>query len=75
MCPCLCLIAEQDLLWSQDTAYSPWSDSDLKSWLVSHGIIKSNAQLEREKLQKLVIQRLFELEKLNIAGTGEYYHS
>ena len=54
LCPCLRLIADQDLLWSQDTAYSTWSDSDLKSWLVSHGIIKSNAQLTREKMERLV---------------------
>lgn len=49
------LTANQDFLWStQDTAYSTWTDSQMKDWLVSHGVIKSDAQLQREKLQKLV---------------------
>ena len=38
----------------QDSVYSGWSDSQMKDWLIEHGLIKSDAQLQREKLQKLV---------------------
>lgn len=37
-----------------DKVWSTWSDSDLKEWLVEHNIIKSNAQVQREKMLKLV---------------------
>jgi len=31
-----------------------WTDSQLKNWLVEHNVIKSNAQINRGKLEKLV---------------------
>lgn len=34
--------------------WDSWTDSELKAWLVEHNIIKSDAQIKREKLQKLV---------------------
>ncbi|KAI0063313.1 hypothetical protein BV25DRAFT_1907092 [Artomyces pyxidatus] len=34
--------------------WNTWSESDMKNWLVEHNIVKSNAQISREKLQKLV---------------------
>ncbi|KAG6819865.1 hypothetical protein H0H93_007850 [Arthromyces matolae] len=37
-----------------DSVYCAWSDSQLKAWLVDHGIVKSNAQVNREKMRKLV---------------------
>lgn len=37
-----------------DTVYSTWSDSTLKNWLVEQNIIKSDAQLKRDKMLKLV---------------------
>lgn len=45
---------QQYFATTQDSAYSSWSDSELKQWLVSHDIIKSDAQLQREKLEKLI---------------------
>lgn len=39
---------------ASDTVWSSWSDSDLKAWLVDHNIIKSDAQLRRDKLRRLV---------------------
>lgn len=39
---------------ASDTVYSTWDDSTLKTWLVEHDIIKSDAQVKREKMQKLV---------------------
>jgi hypothetical protein len=39
---------------TRDKVYSTWSDSDLHQWLVSHGVIKSDAQIRRDKLEKLV---------------------
>ncbi|CCA76061.1 hypothetical protein PIIN_10061 [Serendipita indica DSM 11827] len=38
---------------TKDYVWSSWSDSDLKAWLVQHNIIKSDAQLKREKMEKL----------------------
>lgn len=37
-----------------DDVWSTWSDSELKSWLVKHGYVKSNQQINREKMLKLV---------------------
>jgi hypothetical protein len=42
-----------------DTVYSTWSDSQLKKWLVDHGIIKSDAQVSRDKMLKLVACVIF----------------
>ncbi|KAH0579721.1 hypothetical protein H2248_002561 [Termitomyces sp. 'cryptogamus'] len=39
---------------ANQSVYSTWSDSQLKEWLVEQGIVRSNAQLKREKMQKLV---------------------
>jgi hypothetical protein len=39
---------------TSDKVWSSWSDSDLKAWLVERNIIKSNAQIQREKMMKLV---------------------
>jgi Putative nuclear envelope organisation protein len=37
-----------------DSVYSTWSDSQLKQWLVQQSIIKSDAQIKRDKMMKLV---------------------
>ena len=37
-----------------DTAWKAWSDSELKTWLVDHDVIKGDAQIKREKLMALV---------------------
>lgn len=39
---------------TSDKVWSTWSDSDLKAWLVERNIIKPNAQIQREKMVKLV---------------------
>lgn len=37
-----------------DMVWSTWSDSQLKQWLVDHGIVKSDAQASRDKMVKMV---------------------
>jgi len=37
-----------------DAVYDKWSDSDLKKWLIDHGIIKSDAQITRDKMLQLI---------------------
>jgi uncharacterized protein YndB with AHSA1/START domain len=37
-----------------DMVWSAWSDSQLKQWLVDHGIVKSDAQASRDKMIKMV---------------------
>jgi len=39
---------------SSDKVYSAWSDSELKSWLVDHNVVKPEAQVKRDKLIRLV---------------------
>jgi hypothetical protein len=39
---------------TKDSVWSSWSDSDLHNWLVSHGVIKSDSQIQRDKLVKMV---------------------
>jgi len=37
-----------------ETVYDSWSDSELKKWLVDHGVIKSDAKVAREKMLKMI---------------------
>ena len=37
-----------------DKVYSTWSDSEIKSWLVDHNVLKSEAQVSRDKLIKII---------------------
>jgi hypothetical protein len=39
---------------SNDYVWSHWTDSDLRQYLIDHKVIKSDAQLKREKMEKLV---------------------
>jgi hypothetical protein len=39
---------------TKDAVYDSWSDSELKKWLVDHGVIKSDAQVSREKMLKMI---------------------
>lgn len=39
---------------SPDKVWSVWSDSELKSWLVKHGLLNSDAQKKRDELVKMV---------------------
>ena len=39
---------------SADKVWDTWSDSDLKSWLVEHGLLESDAQKKRDELVKMV---------------------
>ena len=38
----------------QDHVYSSWPDSQIRDWLIEHNVIKSDAQVQREKLQKMI---------------------
>lgn len=44
---------------SSDKVYNAWSDSELKSWLVDHNVIKPEAQVKRDKLIRLVSYVVF----------------
>lgn len=39
---------------ASETVWSPWTDSQLKSWLVERGIIKSDAQVSRDKMRQMI---------------------
>ena len=39
---------------TNDYVWSTWDDSTMKQWLVDHNVIKSDAQVKREKMIKLV---------------------
>lgn len=38
----------------QEMVWSSWDDSQMKQWLVDHGVVKNNAQVKRDKLEKLL---------------------
>ena len=46
--------AEKYYYDAQDMVYGSWDKSELRQWLIDHNIIKSDAQIRKEKLQKLV---------------------
>lgn len=37
-----------------EKVWSNWSDSELRGWLVDHGYVKSDAQITRDKMTKMV---------------------
>jgi hypothetical protein len=39
---------------ANERVYSTWSDSQLRQWLIDNNVIKSDAQVTREKMIKLV---------------------
>jgi len=39
---------------SSDKVYNTWSDSELKSWLVDHNVIKPEAQIKRDKMIRMI---------------------
>ena len=38
----------------QQQVWEAWTESELRQWLIDHDVIKSDAQIKKEKLQKLV---------------------
>jgi len=39
---------------ARDTIWSSWSDSEIRSWLIDNGYLKSDAQVKRDELVKLI---------------------
>jgi Putative nuclear envelope organisation protein len=39
---------------TNQSVWSTWSDSDMRQWLISNNVIKSDAQVTREKMVKMV---------------------
>ncbi len=37
-----------------DTVWGGWKDSDIRSWLIDHGYLRSDAQVQRDELVKLM---------------------
>lgn len=42
---------------AQDTIWSSWSDSDIRSWLIENGYLKSDSQAKRDQLVKLIHEK------------------
>ena len=38
----------------QQQVWDAWSESDMRKWLIDHDVIKSDAQIKKEKMQKLI---------------------
>lgn len=39
---------------ARGTFWDAWSDSDIRDWLVQHNFLRSDAQVKRDELVKLV---------------------
>ena len=48
------LLSRDNYATAQDTVWSSWSDSDLRSYLIEHGYLKSDEQKKREELVNLI---------------------
>ncbi len=48
------------------TIFSGWYDSDLRDWLVSHNLAKSNAQLKREEMIAMIGDKYVSLEQCSL---------
>lgn len=38
----------------QQHVWDSWSESQMRQWLIEHDVIKSDAQIKKEKMQKLI---------------------
>ena len=38
----------------QQHVWDSWSESQMRQWLIEHDVIKSDAQIKKEKTQKLI---------------------
>ena len=38
----------------QQQVWESWTESDMRKWLIDHDVIKSDAQIRKEKMQKLI---------------------
>ena len=50
---------------------SPWNPESPEFQLVEKDMVQRQYRLALDELERLVVQRLFELSKLNMNGTGE----
>jgi hypothetical protein len=50
-----------------------WDPSSEEYKAVQQGLAQRRYRLALDELERLVVQRLFELAKLNISGTGELH--
>ena len=39
---------------ARDTIWGSWSDSEIRSWLIDNGYLKSDSQAKRDELVKLI---------------------
>ena len=47
------LLSRDNYATAQDTVWSSWSDSDLRSYLIEHGYLKSDEQKKREEEERI----------------------
>ena len=50
----LYLLFSDNYQHASDTIFGGWKESDMRAWLVEHGYIKSDAQIQRDKLLNLM---------------------
>ena len=39
---------------TNQSIWSTWTDSDMRQWLINNNVIKSDAQVTREKMTKMI---------------------
>ena len=50
----LLIFGRENYANAADTMWGAWSDSDMRAWLIEHGYLKSDAQVKRDELVKLM---------------------
>lgn len=49
--------ARDNYISAKDTFWSAWSDNSIRQWLVDHGYVRSDAQVNRDELVKLANEK------------------
>lgn len=51
--PLLMVLLRDNYSNAKDTFWSTWSDNQLRTWLVDHGYVRSDAQVKRDEMIKI----------------------
>lgn len=49
-----------------DRVWTTWSDSELRGWLIKHGYVRSDTQISRDKMLKMVEYVIFDVDNESV---------
>jgi len=47
-------LVQDNYLTATNTVWDAWTESEIRAWLIEHGYMRSDAQVKRDELVKLI---------------------